>query len=177
MQANMPYNALQISKSRNKIIAEKKRHTRKSLFITGKKKRILYVSSLYNGSCHDYEILKQCFAAQDDWFTKFTVRLDLGFQGFSDLYKCKKVFIPIKRKRVKKGCSNALSDGQKQMNKQQAQQRVGIEHSIGGMKRYRILCNRLRMKSTELIDSIIGVCAGLWNFLINKPNHLITNSH
>ena len=30
----------------------KKRHTRKSLFVTGRKKHILYVSSLYNGSCH-----------------------------------------------------------------------------------------------------------------------------
>ncbi len=156
---------------------EKKRHTRKSLFVTGKKKRILYVSSLYSGNCHDYEILKQCFAAQHDWFKKFIVRLDLGFQGFAQLYKCKKVFIPVKRKRVKRGCSNELSDGQKQINKQQAQQRVGIEHSIGGMKRYRILSNRLRIKSTQFMDSIIGVCAGLWNFLINKPNQLITNLH
>lgn len=156
---------------------EKKRHTRKSLFVTAKKKRIVYVSSLSSGSCHDYEILKQCFPAQDHWFKKFIVRLDLGFQGFADLYKCKKVFIPVKRKRVKKGCNNELSDGQKQINKQQAQQRVGIEHSIGGMKRYRILSNRLRIKSTEYMDCIIGVCAGLWNFLINKPNQLITNLH
>lgn len=156
---------------------EKKRHTRKSLFITGKKKRILYVSSSYHGSCHDYEILKQCFAAQDDWFKKFIVRLDLGFQGFADLYKCKKVFIPVKKKRVNKGCSNELSDQQKQMNKEQAQQRVGIEHSIGGMKRYRILSNRLRIKSTQLIDSITRVCAGLWNFLINQSNLLITSLH
>lgn len=129
----------------------------------------MYVSSLYHGSCHDYEILKQCFTPTGDWFRKMIVRLDLGFQGFADQYKCEKVLIPVKKKRVKKGCSNELSGQQKQLNKEQAQQRVGIEHSIGGMKRYRILCNRLRIKTTQLIDSIIGVCAGLWNFLINKP--------
>jgi DDE superfamily endonuclease len=173
----MAYNALQTSKSSNKTIAGKKRHTRKSLFAMGKKKRIVYVSSLYSGSCHDYEILKQCFHPSQQWFEQLIVRMDLGFQGFADLYKCKKVFIPIKRKRVKKGCSNELSEEQKQINKQQAQQRVGIEHSIGGMKRYRILSNRLRIKSTKFIDSIIGLCAGLWNFLLNKPNPLITNLH
>src|SRR5215212_5545242 len=104
----MPYNALQTRKSRSITIVEKKRHTRKSLFVTGKKKRIVYVSSLYRGSCHDYEILKQCFAAQDDWFKKFIIRLDLGFQGFADQYKCEKVLIPVKKKRVKKGCSNPV---------------------------------------------------------------------
>jgi hypothetical protein len=39
-----------------------------------------------------------------------------------------------------------------------------VEHSIGGMKRYRILSERLRMHDYEEYDLIIGVCAGLWNF-------------
>lgn len=108
---------------------------------------------------------------------KFTIRLDLGFQGFAGLYPCKKLFIPLKRKRVKKGDCNELSEEQKQRNKQQARQRVRIEHSIGGMKRYRILVNRLRMKCTELTDTIIGVCAGLWNFLLNQSNLLKNNLH
>jgi hypothetical protein len=156
---------------------EKKRHTRKSLFVAGKQKRILYLSSLHRGSCHDYEIVKACFPAEDNWFKKFIIGLDLGFQGFADLYPCKKLFIPLKRKRVKKGHCNELSEEQKLLNKQQAQQRVGIEHSIGGMKRYRILSNRLRLKSTILMDTLIGVCAGLWNFLLNQSNSLINNLH
>ncbi|MDQ3847054.1 MAG: transposase family protein [Bacteroidota bacterium] len=168
MPPNIPQNALWTSKSRRSAIAEKKRHTRKSLCITGTKKEILYISALYAGSCHDYEILKDCFPAQHQWFKPLKVRLDLGFQGFASLYACKKVFIPIKKKRVKKGCSNELNERQKQLNKQQAIQRVGIEHSIGGMKRYRILSNRLRIKHTHFIDTIIGVCAGLWNFLLNQ---------
>jgi hypothetical protein len=111
--------------------------------------------------------LKDCFQTKKNWFKNFTVRLDLGFQGFADQYNSKKVCIPIKRKRVKKGCSNELTKREKQKNRGQAKKRVAIEHSIGGMKRYRILSNRLRIKNTQFIDLIIGVCAGLWNFLLN----------
>lgn len=112
-------------------------------------------------------MLQTCFPAEQHWFKSLTLRLDLGFQGFQDLYQCRKVYLPIKKKRVAKAQSNELSEAQKQWNKQQAQQRIGVEHSIGGMKRYRILSNRLRLKSTALIDTIIGVCAGLWNFILN----------
>jgi len=138
------------------------------LFVTNRKKRILYLSELYTGSSHDFAILKDCFAAEKDWFQRFKVRLDLGFLGFANLYRCKKVYIPIKRKRVKKGCSNELTDKQKQKNKQQARERVGIEHSIGGMKRYRIVANRIRIKDTAFVNTIIGICAGLWNFMLNQ---------
>jgi hypothetical protein len=135
--------------------------------LTAKNRRILYLSSLYQGSSHDYTILQTCFAPELPWFKGVTVRLDLGFQGFQSLYKYRKVFLPIKKKRVAKGQSNELTEEQKQWNKQQAQERIVVEHCIGGMKRYRILSHRRRIKSTTLIHTIIGVCAGLWNFILS----------
>jgi hypothetical protein len=111
-------------------------------------------------------MMKDCFPAEENWFSRNSVRLDLGFQGFAQDYKCQEVHIPIKRKRVAKGQSNELEEEQKQYNKQQAKERVKVEHSIGGMKRYRILSNRLRIKTPSLIEMIIGVCAGLWNFIL-----------
>lgn len=45
-----------------------------------------------------------------------------------------------------------------------ASQRINIEHSIGGLKHYRILLERLRIQSLDLYDKITGVCAGLFNF-------------
>lgn len=96
------------------------------------------------------------------------VRLDLGFQGFSDLYVYKKMYMPIKRKRVPKGQSNELSEEQKAYNKATGQERIYVEHSIGGMKRYRILEHRNRVKSKRVLDRIIGVCAGLWNFVLEN---------
>jgi hypothetical protein len=110
--------------------------------------------------------LKDCFPPSIDWFKQKTVRLDAGFQGFKDLYKCKKLYMPHKRKRVKKGATNELSDEQKAENKVLAAERVKVEHSIGGMKRYRILSHRLTLKSATLINCIVGVCAGLWNFVL-----------
>jgi hypothetical protein len=101
------------------------------------------------------------------WFRSFVVWVDLGFQGFATKYRCRRLFLPVKKKRVAKGESNELSDEQKQTNKTQAQQRVAVEHSIGGLKRFRILSNRLRLKSTALTDTIIGICAGLYNFALN----------
>jgi hypothetical protein len=77
-----------------------------------------------------------------------------------------KLYIPHKRKRVKKGATNELSAGQKQQNKILAAQRVKVEHSKGGMKQYRILSHRLTLNSATLIHCIVGVCAGLWNFIL-----------
>jgi hypothetical protein len=134
--------------------------------VTNPKKRILYISNAYEGSRHDYKLLQDCFAPSINWFKQKIVRLDLGFQGFQELYKCKKLYIPYKKKRVKKGECNELSEAQKQANKAQAADRINVEHSIGGMKRYRIISHRLTLKSSVIINCIIGVCAGLWNFVL-----------
>jgi DDE superfamily endonuclease len=67
---------------------------------------------------------------------------------------------------VKKGACNELSEVQKAQNKEQAAARIKVEHGIGGMKRYRIVSHRLTLKSTAVINCIIGVCAGLWNFVL-----------
>lgn len=146
---------------------EKKSHTAKSLLFSGAKKRIAYISSLHPGSHHDFTILQDCFSVEQEWFKSFVVWVDLGFQGIKDKYRCRRLFIPVKKKKVAKGVSNELSDEQKQTNKAQAKQRVAVEHSIGGLKRFRILSNRLRLKSNTLADTIIGVCAGLWNFTLD----------
>jgi hypothetical protein len=126
----------------------------------------LYISNFYEGSQHDYSILQQCFTPALNWFKHKTLRVDAGFQGFKDLYECKKLYIPYKKKRVKKGACNELSEAQQQCNKAQAAERIKVEHSIGGMKRYRIIAHRLTLKSTAIINCIIGVCAGLWNFVL-----------
>ena len=126
----------------------------------------MYISNCYEGSQHDYSILQDCFVPATDWFKHKTVRLDLGFLGFKDIYKCTKVYIPYKKKRVKKGQSNELSEVQKAQNRRQAAERIQVEHSIGGMKRYRILSHRITLKSNTIINCIIGVCAGLWNLVL-----------
>ena len=86
--------------------------------------------------------------------------LDLGFQGFQNLYDALETLLPHKRKQAKKGENNTLTESQQQENKAQAQAR------IGGIKRFRIIYNQIRMKHQYDMEITLGICAGLWNFLI-----------
>lgn len=153
-------------KNKKNITLEKKRHTHKELIISNKSRKILYISKTYKGKEHDYPMLQKEFPCKIEWFTELTVKLDLGFQGFADLYPCKKLVIPIKKKRAKKGVSNDLTEQDVEHNKGVGSERIYVEHAIGGMKRYRILEHRNRLKSTIIINQVIGVCAALWNFYL-----------
>ena len=126
-------------------------------------KRILYLSEAYHGSCHDFAMLKEEFnPKQQNWFKQKEVWLDLGFLGFQKLYPTK-VHIPMKKGRRKQ-----LTEEQKLSNQSVSKIRVKIEHSIGGMKRYRILADRLRIRCMIKFNQIAGICAGLWNFILTN---------
>jgi len=86
----------------------------------------------------------------------------LGFYGFANLYKYKELDIPSKKSK-----NQQLSEKQKEENKAISSQRVKVEHSIAGLKRYRILSDRLRIRDYKFYDQVLGVCAGLWNLMIS----------
>ena len=90
------------------------------------------------------------------------MRLDLGFLGFDRAYRCKCYLLPLKKPK-----GQDLTEAQRAVNKEQAGERIVVEHAIGGLKRYRILSDRLRMHDLNAYDEILGVCAGLWNFCLN----------
>lgn len=124
-------------------------------------KKILFLSEAYHGSCHDYRMLKNEFdPSKGKWFDDFNLLVDLGFLGIQKDY-CQHVKIPIKKPRKK-----TLTESQKAYNKSVSQIRIKVEHSIGGLKRYRILADRLRMRSMIRYNQIAGICAGLWNFIL-----------
>jgi len=96
----------------------------------------------------------------------FKIRLDLGFVGFETRYNCKELYLPNKKPRKQE-----LTEAQKAENKVQASERVIVEHSIGGLKRYRFLSDRLRAHDVQLYDLLLGICAGLWNFSVIHAKH------
>jgi hypothetical protein len=102
------------------------------------------------------------FPPAQNWFADFCVRVDLGFLGFAQAYVCKELHIPHKKPKEQE-----LTATQKEENKLRASKRIVVKHAIAGLKRYRILADRLRMHDLELYDHILGVCAGLWNFYLN----------
>ena len=114
------------------------------------------------GKTHDYRLFKEEFPPTQDWFADFEVQVDLGFLGIAKEYACKELAIPHKKPKQQE-----LTEEQKAENKLRASKRVKVEHSIGGLKRYRILSDRLRMHDLELYNDVLGICAGLWNFCLS----------
>jgi hypothetical protein len=126
-------------------------------------KIIKYLSTLYIGKRQDFSLLKTEFPPHKNWFKQFNINVDLGFLGIANEYNCKSLSIPHKKSKNK-----PLTQQQKNENKQLASKRVFIEHSFAGLKRFRILSDKLRLHNFDLYNVILGVCAGLWNFYLSN---------
>ncbi len=85
---------------------------------------------------------------------------DTGFEGF----KLENVAIlqPKKKPRGK-----PLSALDKDVNRWLSSLRVRIEHAIGGVKRYRIVKDRIRNWKPGFKDAVFETCCGLHNFRLN----------
>lgn len=126
-------------------------------------KRIEYLSPCFSGKTHDVTVLKSVFSPDGNWFENHIIQGDLGYLGFDKAYESDQVELPHKKPK-----GGELSDEQKVDNQKLSRERVAVEHSIGGMKRYRILSNRLRMHNLTAYDRKLEVCAGLWNFYLSN---------
>lgn len=120
---------------------------------------IKYISHCCYGKKHDFSLLKKEFPPHLAWFKKFHLKVDLGYLGIAKEYECQAISIPYKKTK-----KQPLTDRQKNANKQLAAERIVVEHSLSGLKRFRILSDRLRIHDIDLYNDILGVCAGLWNF-------------
>jgi DDE superfamily endonuclease len=131
-------------------------------------KFIIFLGRTFSGHNHDYLMLKQELPPELDWFTDLNVRVDLGYLGIKSDYRGDQIAIPTKKPRKSQKTPNPqLSDEQKAANKALSQIRIFIEHAIGGMKRYNILVHAFRNRLENFEDDVIGVCAGLWNFVLS----------
>lgn len=148
-----------------KYSGKKKTHTDIALLISDKAKRIYYVSNLYDGKNVDMGVLKKELDPSINWFKEKRVIVDLGFVGIAKLHKIKELKIGKKKPRKsKKNPNPKLSPEQKEENKKVSRARIYVEHAIGRMKKFRILTNKSRLKSENLKNQIIGICAGLANY-------------
>jgi hypothetical protein len=143
------------------LLGKKKCHTLKALILSNSARWILFLSFCWVGKTHDYRIFKEEFPPAEEWFAEHEVHVDLGFYGIEKDYAGKAFSIPHKKPKQQE-----LTQEQKAENKSRASQRVKVEHSICGLKRYRILSDRLRMHDLDLYNDVLEVCAGLWNFCL-----------
>ena len=65
-------------------------------------KLIVFLGRTFSGHNHDYNMLKQEFPPELDWFTDIHVRVDLGYLGIQSDYSGDQIDIPTKKPRKSK---------------------------------------------------------------------------
>jgi len=131
-------------------------------------KFMVFLGRTLSGHNHDDSMLKQEFPPELDWCTNIHVHVDLGYLGIRSDYGGDQLDIPTKKPRKsQKNPNPQLSDEQRAAHTALSRVRIFIEHAIGGMKRYNILVHSFRNRIKNFEDDVIGVCAGLWNFVLS----------
>lgn len=133
---------------------KKKRHTKKNIVVTRKKTKVVVVlGPTEPGSKHDKRMLDEA----DITFPPGSVVLqDTGFQGHGP------PDIAVKQP-TKKPRHGDLTSEQKAQNREISRHRIGVEHSIGGIKISRITREELRNRRTGFADRVMVLAAGLHN--------------
>ena len=137
---------------------KKKRHTRKHITGTTRKKRVILLTKAQPGKLHDKRQLDEARFVEN---IPDAVRVegDLGFQGLQNEFV--NIHLPHKKPRGKE-----LSEEQKQQNKEFSSQRVVCEHAHAGMKRYNAVSAIYRNRVPDFDDHLMLTAAGLWNFYL-----------
>lgn len=137
---------------------KKKRHTVKNLVISEKQtKKIKALSATVEGKKHDKALADETGYS----FPKGSVLYkDTGFQGYEPA--------GVKtRQPKKKPRGGELSKAEKTENKAISQERIGVEHSIGGTKVYRIVKEVLRQHLEGFADMVMETTCGLHNLRLD----------
>lgn len=141
---------------------KRRQHALKNILINGADGRILFLSPTCEGKKHDKR------AADEAGYTlpeASTLYQDAGFQGFTIAGVT--IIQPKKKPRGKE-----LTPDEKETNRLINQIRVRAEHAVGGVKRYRIVKDKIRNWKAGFRDKVMETCCGLHNFRLNfRPWH------
>jgi hypothetical protein len=143
-----------------KYSGKKKRHTVKNNVIIDKRTgKIKGLSPTVEGKRHDKKL-----ADEQDWEFPKASKLwkDTGFQGYEP--KNTQTFQPTKKPK-----GRDLSPEEKSLNKTIAHERIAIEHSLGGVKVFRIVHDIFRNVRLGFDDLVMDIACGLHNFRLDHP--------
>jgi hypothetical protein len=141
---------------------KKKQHTVKNNVIIDETCAILYLTPTCEGRKHDKRIADE---AGYTFPEGSTVCQDTGFQGF----RPEGVLIVQPKKKPRGG---ELTADEKAENGRISSIRIRVEHAIGGVKRYRIVKDKLRNWKAGFRDLVMETCCGLHNFRLRfRPWH------
>lgn len=143
---------------------KKKTHTVKNLVLSDSKTYIHYLGETYEGSLHDKTLWDEIGLKP----SPVTIIADLGFLGADK--ENENVILPYKSSK-----HHPLTTLQKQINKAIAQVRVRVEHAFAGVKRLRVVKEKIRLRTSQILDRIMDIAVGLHNLRVtfrtinNKP--------
>ena len=135
---------------------KKKLHTVKNLAISDQRGYILFISGSHQGSTHDKSIWDQINLD----FGDLNVLTDLGFLGADKTHP--NVILPYKKPKNKE-----LTALQKDINKAIGSSRVKTEHAFIGVKRLKIIRNKIRLKTYHIRDQVFRVASALHNLRLD----------
>ncbi|MBD3263436.1 transposase [Candidatus Woesearchaeota archaeon] len=141
---------------------KKKQHTVKNILLIDAEGRVLFLSLTCEGKKHDKRAADEAgYSLPED----STLYQDAGFQGFTIAGVI--IIQPKKKPRGKE-----LTPDEKETNRLINQIRVRAEHAVGGVKRYRIVKDKIRNWKAGFRDKVMETCCGLHNFRLNfRPWH------
>ena len=137
---------------------KKKDHTIKNVLIVDETGAICFLSDTYEGKTHDKRIADEAHYQLPDGSI---LAQDSGFQGFT----MPGVSILQPKKKPPRG---TLTDEEKEENQWIARIRSLIEHSIGGVKIYRIIHDTIRHWCPWIRDTVMHICCGLYNLRLRQ---------
>jgi len=138
---------------------KKKQHTKKTVILSDKDKRILFVSPTKPGRRHDKRLSDRELIAEK-LPPDVALWADSGLQGIDKKRPPGSLNFIAKRGRK----DRPLTKAERAENHVISSFRIVVEHAIGGMKRYNATANKLRNKPGMFEDRVMQVAAGLWNY-------------
>jgi hypothetical protein len=138
---------------------KKKRHTRKHITGSTRKKRVIILTKARPGTVHDKRQLDEAEIVENIP-EEIPIEGDLGFQGLQNEFE--NIHLPHKKPKGKE-----LTEQQKQENREFSRQRVACEHAHAGMKRYNAVSAVYRNRVADFDDRLMLIAGGLWNFYLD----------
>lgn len=136
---------------------KKKAFTVKNHVISQRRGKVVFLSDTYEGNKHDKAIWEE---EEYEFPEGSKLWKDTGFQGYEP--EGVTTFQPKKKPRKQE-----LSEVDKQRNREISNQRVEIEHQIGGIKRCNIVVHPLRSRTDHFADDVMETACGLHNFRLS----------
>lgn len=147
-------------RQRHEYSGKQQGHTLKNLLVSQEQNRILYLSATVAGSMHDKALADEMELA---FWPGQGLLLDLGFVGYEP--QGAQTLLPIK-----KPPHRELSQVDKAYNRLLASVRVKVEHVMAGVKRIRIVKEKIRLHGEQIRDQVMLIACGLHNLRINHRN-------